>query len=200
MKDDRPWQAIGKSGWSGMFSLPRQLWLGKDGMLRMGAPSELETLRYNPVKIDPMSIDSDSERWVKKIRGNSLELMLEFDIRNARQCGVKVCCSDDMREQTSIYYDAREKKLCIDTRRSSLGFGSKLIEGGPLALKRGEHLKLRVFVDKSIIEVYANDRQGVTRQIFPTLSDSVNVSLFANGGSAKVRLMQAWEMMPSNPY
>lgn len=72
--------------------------------------------------------------------------------------------------------------------------------GGPFELKAGEMLSLRVFVDKSIVEVFANERQVVTRRIYPTRDDSVNVSLFSNGGPTEVTRLRAWEMMPSNPY
>ena len=36
--------------------------------------------------------------------------------------------------------------------------------------------------------------------IYPSREDSVNVSLFANGGSANVKTLRAWKMMPSSPY
>ena len=51
-----------------------------------------------------------------------------------------------------------------------------------------------------MIEVFANDRQAVARRIYPTRPDSLNVILFAKEGSATVRSLQAWEMMPANPY
>jgi beta-fructofuranosidase len=51
-----------------------------------------------------------------------------------------------------------------------------------------------------VIEVFANDRQAVARRIYPARTDSLGVSLFAVGGSAKVHVLQAWQMSPSNPY
>jgi beta-fructofuranosidase len=118
--------------------------------------------------------------------------------KGAKQFGVKVCYSPDGKEQTLVYYDAADKKLKIDTRKSGKQ-GPKKIEAGPFELKAGETLKLRVFVDKSVVEVFANDRQAVTRRIYPS-RDSVNVVLFSNGGPTKVPTLQAWEMMPSNQY
>jgi beta-fructofuranosidase len=55
-------------------------------------------------------------------------------------------------------------------------------------------------VDKSVVEVFANDRQAVARRIFPSRKDSTGVVLFSKGGSAKVMVLKAWDMMPSNPY
>ena len=64
----------------------------------------------------------------------------------------------------------------------------------------GEDLNLRVFVDKSIVEVYANDRQAICRRVFPGRDDSLGLVLFANGGDAAFKTVTAWTMMPSNPY
>jgi len=106
----------------------------------------------------------------------------------------------DGEEQTRVDYDAVEKRLKIDTTKSSLRDGPKGIEAGPLELKAGEPLELRVFVDKSVVEVFANGRQAVMRRIYPSRADSVGVRLFSNGGPASVTPLEAWEMMPSNPY
>jgi len=198
--DYREDDSIEASGWSGTMSLPRVLWLGKDGMLRMRPVEELEMLRYNGQRRADLTIKADTELPLKGIRGNSLELKLEIAPNSAEQVGLKVCCSPDGEEQTVIYYDATEKKLKIDTRKSSLGEGRKSIEAGPLELGANESLKLQVFVDKSVVEVFANDRQAVMRRIYPTRKDSAGVILFAKGGSATVRTLQAWEMMPANPY
>ena len=117
----------------------------------------------------------------------------------ATRYGLKVRCSPGGEEQTLVYYDAETKKLSIDTRKSSIGDGPKSIEAGPLELKPGEPLKLRVYVDKSVVEVFANGRQAVMRRIYPTRSDSLGVVLYSEGGPTKVTKLEAWDMMPSNP-
>jgi hypothetical protein len=40
----------------------------------------------------------------------------------------------------------------------------------------------------------------VMRRIYPSRADSVGVRLFSNGGAASATTLEAWEMMPSNPY
>jgi len=182
------------------MSLPRVLWLAEDDTMRMRPVEELEMLRYSGQSRENLTIQADTELPLDGIRGNSLELQLEIEPEGAEQVGVKVCCSPDGEEQTVIHYDATDKKLKIDTRKSSLGQGSKKIEAGPFELESNEPLKLRVYVDKSVVEVFANDRQAVMRRIYPTRKDSLNVILFAKGGSATVRTLESWDMIPSNPY
>jgi len=187
-------------GWSGTMSLPRVLTLGEDGMLRMDVPKEIENLRYNPRVKKNITIKTDTEQTVEGIAGNSIELSIEMASKNAQQFGVKVCCSADNSEETLIYYDSVDKKLKIDTTKSSLKEGPKSIEAGPFELQEREPLQLRVFVDKSVVEVFANGRQAVMRRIYPTRADSVNVVLFSKGGQVQVESLQAWDIMPSNPY
>ncbi|MDQ1328111.1 MAG: hypothetical protein QG641_1396 [Candidatus Poribacteria bacterium] len=187
-------------GWSGTMSLPRVLWLGEDNTLRMRPPEELEILRYNPRKIENFTIKANTELNMKDIHGDSLELNIEMIPYSAKQFGVKVFCSPDGEEQTIIFYDSVEKKLKIDTAKSGLGEGPKSVEGGPFELKPYESLKLRVFVDKSVVEVFANDRQGVMRRVYPTRKDSRGVVLFSCDGDTKVKSIEAWDMAPSNPW
>ena len=188
------------SGWSGTMSLPRVLSLGEDGNLRMNVPKEIEKLRYNPKSKELLTVKADSELALADIGGSSLELIAEMHGQDAKQFGVKVCCSPDGKEQTLIYYDATDRKLKIDTRASSVTEGAKGIEAGPLELNEGEPLRLRVFVDKSVVEVFANDRQAVMRRIYPAGEDSIGVTLFSNGGPVTVPRLDAWDIMPSNPY
>jgi len=132
--------------------------------------------------------------------GNDLmELEVSFLSNEAKEYGMKVCVSEDGKEETVIYYDQENKLLKVDTRRSGLGFGRKIVEAAPLELKSGESLILRVFIDRSIVEVYANDRQAIARRIYPTLGGK-GISFFANGGAALVKSVKTWEIMPSNPF
>ena len=57
-----------------------------------------------------------------------------------------------------------------------------------------------MFVDRSVVEVFANERQAITRRIYPARPDSLGVSVFANGGAAKVKQVKVWQLAPSNMY
>jgi sucrose-6-phosphate hydrolase SacC (GH32 family) len=188
-------------GWSGTMSLPRVLALADDGTLCMNPPSELEKLRCHPRKHAPAAIPDGADVVLEKIAGSSLELNVELTSKSAGQFGVKVCRSAKAEEETRIYYDANDKKLTIDTTRSSLGDGPKTVEAAPFRLRENESLRLRIFVDKSVVEVFVNGgRQAAMRRIYPSRKDSVGVSLFSIGGPASATTIEAWEMAPSNPF
>lgn len=187
-------------GWSGTMSLPRVLTLGDDNLLRIDVPEEIEALRYGAVKKKGLTVSSGAEMPLDDIGGNSLELILDMDSTDASQFGVKVCVSPNGEEETVIFYDATEGKLKVDTRNSGPNDTPKTVEAAPFELKRGERLKLRVFVDKSVVEVFANSRQAVMRRIYPSRADSVGVRLFSTGGDTNVNSLDAYNITPSNPY
>ena len=67
-------------------------------------------------------------------------------------------------------------------------------------LRNGEKLELRIFIDRSILEVFANGRQCITQRIYPTRKDSTGIELFSKGGSMIVESLQAWDMAATNPW
>jgi len=197
--DDRPDSIKKYMGWTGTYGLPRTLWLGNDGELRMRPIQELESLRLNEVAITDLKVNSGNELKLNIPDRDLMELKIIIQPNSAHQYGVKVCVSDDGYEETVIYYDNSDKKLKLDTRRSGSEFGRKIIEEAPLDLKEDEPLVLNIFVDKSIVEVFANDKQAIARMVYPTLGGN-GVSLFSEGGDIDVTSVKSWEMMPSNPY
>ena len=197
--DDRPDSVKNEIGWTGTYGLPRALWLGEDGTLRMKPVKELEQLRLNEQTASNLLVESGTEVSMNKLSHELMELEITINPNETEQFGVKVCVSENGEEETIIYYDRKDQKLKVDTRKSGLAFGRKTIEEAPLELKKDEPLILRIFVDKSIIEVYANDRQAITRRIYPTLNGK-GISLFSKGGKVKIQTIKSWELMPSNPY
>ena len=187
-------------GWSGTMSLPRVLSLDEQGELRMDVPKEIEAPRYRPFKQEGFEVPSGKDMIIDDVRSNSLELAVDMESTDASEYGVKVCVSPDGQEETVISYDASEGKLKVDTRRSGPEGTPKNVEAGPFSLKANERLKLRIFVDKSVVEVFANGRQAVMRRIYPSQSDSLGVSIFSKDGSTKVNALESWHISPSNPY
>jgi beta-fructofuranosidase len=189
-----------EQGWSGTVSLPRVLSLGEDGQLLMDVPREIEALRCDALTRTNFALQSGTDLAIDDIRGNSIELYVEMESSDAQEFGVKVCVSPDGQEQTVVSYDVAAGHLKVDARKSGPEDRAKSVEAAPFELKDGERLKLRVFVDKSVVEVFANSRQAVVRRVYPAKPDSLGVSLFTAGGSAHVHTLKSWKISPSNPY
>jgi sucrose-6-phosphate hydrolase SacC (GH32 family) len=210
----RPREIAQASGWSGVMTLPRVLSLADDGTLRIEPAEELKRLRLNHRKRENIVLPADVELVLNDVRGDGLELAVEMHPQNAHEFGVIVRRSPDGSEQTVITCDPKSKLLKVDVSKSSLDKNVKYwtfcMMGGenpevqaqeaPFELRHGETLKLRIFLDRSILEVFANERQCVTQRIYPTRRDSLGVTLLSRGGSTKVNTLDVWDMAPANPW
>lgn len=101
--DDRPKALREYNGWTGTYGLPRSLWLGEDGTLRMRPVKELEALRMNEKVLSDVKVNSGEEVKLNELGNELMELEITVQFIDAEQFGVKVCMSDDGREETVIY-------------------------------------------------------------------------------------------------
>ncbi|AZN41469.1 glycoside hydrolase family 32 protein [Paenibacillus albus] len=186
-------------GWSGVYSLPRTLWLGDDDTLRMAPVDELALLRYNEKRFPPAIIPAGERLELTNINGESSEIKLVITPGSASKVGLKVRASANEEEVTLLYYDADSNELVFDSTKSGAG-GRTIREAAPFQLHEHEKLELTVFIDKSVIEIYACNRQAIARRVYPGRSDSTGVYLFSEGAAAAFDTIQVWEVMPSNPY
>ena len=53
---------------------------------------------------------------------------------------------------------------------------------------------MRIFVDKSVVEVFVNGKQCVAVRVYPERTDSVGVSLRAQGKDAVLQALDVWQM------
>ncbi|MEM7369682.1 MAG: glycoside hydrolase family 32 protein [Bacteroidota bacterium] len=206
-------------GWSGIMSMPRALSLPSDGVLRIQPPEEFKQLRLAGTEETDLVLSPDTEHLMD-LDGTALEIEVELDGTIKDTYGVKVFCSPDGREETIIRYDPGSKELVIDFSNSSISakgsqtfrsncMGEPQLEGftepvseqrAPFELKKGESLKLNIFIDQSIIEVFANGRQCMTQVVYPELRESNQVKLFTGSKSIKISHARVWQMARTNVY
>ena len=216
VNEGRGLEAHRAAGWAGVMTIPRVLTLATDGkepVLRMAPVPEIESLRINHRRTGGIELGSDSEVAIREIRGDCLEIQLEMTPEGARRFGLAVRASPDGAEQTRIFFDTAAGQVGIDGTRAArvmngrpqvpfLPAGEKEIQvqGAPFELSAGEPLRLRVFLDRSVIEVFVNGRQSLTQRIYPTQGDSMEVRAFSDGGRARVDSIEAWDMAAAGSF
>jgi beta-fructofuranosidase len=188
------------AGWAGVMSLPRVLTLGPHGELAMAPPPEIEALRGKHQRFESLAVLPGSFSLLKDVRGDALEIRAEFEPDASEAVGLTVRSTPDGKEQTSITYNRTSGSLLVERDRSSLSpDADRASQGGPFALGEDETLKLRVFLDASIIEIFANDRACLTSRIYPSRPDSLGLGTFARGDKARLKSLDVWEMRPISP-
>jgi beta-fructofuranosidase len=192
--EGRSQEAHEAAGWAGVMSLPRVLSLRSDGWVSFEPASELTSLRGAHRRWEAIPVLS-SEYALSEVQGGCLEIVAELAPGDAAMCGVDVLRSPDGAEYTRVVYDWARRRLEIDRRRSSSNAEDQHdVQGADLELLDGELLRLRIFVDRSIVEVFANGRACVTSRVYPSRHDSLGVALFAEGGAAEARSIDVWEI------
>lgn len=184
------------AGWSGALSLPRVLSL-EEGELRQRPAAEIEALRGSHERFDSYGI-SDGQRQVLQTRGKALELSLTVDLGTADEVGLVLRETVDNEERTPLHI--RRNELYLERSISSLD-PETTDDPIRMPLDEADQVDLRVFVDGSIIEVFANDRHCLTGRIYPTRADADGVSFYAAGGDAQIITLDAWELnVPGVPF
>ncbi len=86
--------------------------------------------------------------------------------------------------------------ISIDTSRASTlpDARSRAPETAQVLVGPREPLALRVFLDRSVVEVFVNGRQCVAVRVYPGREDSVGVSLRSQGTDAVLKSLDAWQM------
>ncbi|MBN8650007.1 MAG: glycoside hydrolase family 32 protein [Cytophagales bacterium] len=67
-------------------------------------------------------------------------------------------------------------------------------EVAPFLLAQDEPITLRIFIDRSVVEVFVNDKQCVALRVYPGRNDSQGVSIKAVGQDASLLSLDAWQM------
>ncbi|WP_298405717.1 glycoside hydrolase family 32 protein [uncultured Chloroflexus sp.] len=192
--EGRSESAVLAAGWAGVMSLPREVRLTSDGRVVALPIAEVRQLRGAEQRVAPGTIDPSAPQWVP-IRGAHLELEATLLPPPQGTCSVWLRASPDGAEATIVRYESATATLILDRSRSSLARDVwRDAHRTYVPLSRDEPLYLRIFLDGSLIEVFANERRSITSRIYPTRLDSVGIALQAEGGSVEVVAMRAWEM------
>jgi beta-fructofuranosidase len=70
------------------------------------------------------------------------------------------------------------------------------VQKGHFALGPTETLRLHIFLDGSVMEVFANGRACLTERMYPTQPDSLGLSVYARGGTARAKSIEIWPVRP----
>ena len=205
--------------WEGqqLMSLPRRLSLSASGDVQIEPAGDIESLRGRHTQIADCTIKGNSEIVFDQVSGNAIELSLEVETNGAPLIELDVLRSPDQQEYTRIafYRDRSVKPLetgsaagtppnnegtyslvALDSSHASIQpeARSRPPEIAPVFLALEENLKMRVFVDKSIVEVFVNGRQCLAVRVYPGRQDSVGVAMRAVGRDVRLVALDAWEM------
>ena len=180
--------------------------------VRFAPAGDYASLRYDPVTLKDIELPANQEVVINGVRGKTLEMEIEFD-ENVPSFEINVLRSPQKEEYTTITF-YRDKGFADRTKKGSGAItdrysvievdnahGSTSPNVTPrepdikhVPLPAGSGLKLHIFIDRSIVEVFANDFTVSMVRSWPVREDSELVSFRAFGKPAKIKRLDAWQM------
>jgi sucrose-6-phosphate hydrolase SacC (GH32 family) len=180
--------------WDGVHALPRSLEF--DGQhLRQGPLPEFESLRGEHESQQNLTIKPNTTGHIRT-RGDAVEINAEFEPGDAKRFGLKVRMSGDGTRFVRVWFDTATGAYGVDGQVLHKGFG-------PSYLTNGQPVRIRVFVDKQVVETFVNGQTCTTlarvkdpKTAQPVLADGLD--LFSEGGTARCTKLDVWKMNPPN--
>ncbi|MGK0706549.1 glycoside hydrolase family 32 protein [Yokenella regensburgei] len=173
-----------QDGWAGMLSLPRELSLGDDHRVKMKPVDEVTALRgsYFPTPVRCLK----NQKVFVAANAEAVEVQLVWDLNTSTAEEFGMALGDGLR----IYIDNQTQRLVVERR-----YPEYLLEGTrSIPLPAGEVLSLRIFIDRSSVEVFVNDGDAcLSTRIYPQLGQR-DISFFANHGAALLKDAGYWSL------
>lgn len=180
IREGRSRDAYVEAGWSGVLALPRILRVLPDNTLGIEPVPELEVLRGRHWSFHDLSLSAETDADELRFEipgGESIEVQARFIPGSAKIFGMAVQNTD------VILYHRDQQELL----------------GRPLALGPAEPLSLQIYVDRSVIEVFANGRFSQTIRTYHQPGDLLDiVRVLSQGGDLTVESLDIWEIRPES--
>ena len=198
-----------QDGWSQIMSLPRRYSLGEANRLKITPAGDLESLRNEALELNDIVLPAFEEIVLEEIRGNSMEILAVIEPGEAKYIRINVLRATDKSEYTAVNFhreigkdyanrswNVRDSMITIDPTFSTIDTAVDINEPQSCHFhyNEGNPLELRIFIDRSIIEVFVNKQNACLTRVYPANSDSIGFSIEARGRYARCKKLQAWSM------
>lgn len=195
------------------MSLPHKLYLSEfPQRIRVQVSPEVFTLRRNARTVEPFTVSAGEEVVIDAARGSCTEIDVSLDLwqQNATAT-LKLFRSEDGRQYTALnlfpscgdmYRLSDDWHVdCILQLDPTNGSDPKrecrasVPESIAVPLNYMQPLKLKIFLDQSVIEIFTERGRSIARRVLPPMGADT-VSLTARGNSVSVREMTVYDMEP----
>ena len=187
-------------------SLPRELSLAADGSLRIRPLREVETLRYDKVTLAAITAtppeqlhSSTAFQPIASLDGDAYEIRITVDRAEVqrKRFGFQLFADANQTMKGRQGGVNRGILIMIHPEYSTLRLGTTEAPFAVTDLDEGEDLELRIFIDKYLVEVFANDRQAVlTAHMDYKAASSFNLCTY--GGATTVKQVEIWRLRSTN--
>ncbi|MFD2829481.1 sucrose-6-phosphate hydrolase [Corticicoccus populi] len=178
--------------WAHCLSIVKELTI-QDNHLYQTPVSEMKDLRRSETDLNG-KISEEQNQLVYKADENIYELLLELDTEAS---GTLTLFADKTNSSgLKLSYDADNHTITMDRSRAGISFGEEYGTTRSAEIRPEDKLKLHIFVDRSVCEVFINDGYRVmTSRVFLENADDTHVFLEGFKGAFSGNV---WELRKMN--
>ncbi len=181
-------------GWAHCYSLPREWSLDANGELVQKPFEGLRGMRSaTSYSADAHTIDGIES--LAPVSGRAAEIEATFTVGNS-DFGFRIFKNSGA--AGVITYSPVKGELTADFSRLARLINDSGVYNGiyrctlPTRPAVGTELKLNIFIDHSIIDIFINDRWATSIRVFPIAEDADGIEAFGSG--AAVKSLRAWTL------
>ncbi len=180
-------------GWAHCYSLPREWTLADDGTLIQRPYEGLTGLRSD-VSYARAAFSLEGNLGLGDVKGRALELQGSFEVGD-NAFGFNIFSNGS--DAAVISYNPASGEIIADfSNLPRLQNDNGVYDGVyrcplPQRPAKGSELKMNIFVDHSIIDIFINDRWASSIRVFPTDADADGAEVFATSAT-EVKELKAW--------
>jgi beta-fructofuranosidase len=153
-------------GWNGVMTLPRILSLNAAGYLRQQPAVEFEQLRGTPVVETGLEVQQGQPRLLDRIQGDALEIAAEVAMNGAAEVGFELRRSREGQAAATVRLNRTTGSLLVGNVRAVIPRGA-------------EKYNVRLFLDKSVLEVFVNDGDAAVYTTLEAGANDVGIAITA---------------------
>ena len=183
-------------GWPHCYSLPREWSLDADGLLWQKPYSGLAAMRVAEGAYSKANFQLNGSEAISSVAGRQVEVCATFQASGAA-FGIDVLKGGSGQARISLSGSTLTVDLTSLSRISNDGgsFNGRYESTLPTAVEVGQEVKLHVFLDGSILDIFVNDTYAASIRVFANDADASGVELFAEGATSVVKA-EAWNLDP----
>ena len=179
------------AGWRQTFSIPRVARLLEDGRIGHYPHPNLCRLRRNNVPIENREIATGSNFNLPEIQGDQYEIDMVIVPEPGAQFALQIFKNQAATLFTSIYGDLKTNKLGINRNLSSPYPTTEDTRFAPYVFR--DTVRLRVFVDHSIAEVFVDNLAVISARVYPGENQQL-IDFVVPDGKVTIKRLDFWEL------
>ena len=196
ISETRPDAELIKAGWAGAMSLPRVMSLSAQNELQTEVAPAARVLRAKRTGFHPLQTPAARQKTLDSLRIHDLAADLGLELRIHDLAAELDLALRPKADEFNLRLQG-EDGADFATISCALQSGSRQVRvntiAAPLPGPPGSPVSLHIFLDGSVLEVFANKTAALTARIYQIPSGPLRLKL---DGDAEIISLDSWQMKP----